>query len=230
MEKKVDLTGFNEALEVLKESSVKSKDYIKFIVGLSTGTILLSVTLVKEFIKFPQYDFTLIIGWVLLFISIVLGVWILPAWDNLHGKFEVMKRMFTSPENLLPMIKRKLQDHYIKELIKGIIPSQLKDEKEIKDFCESLENRSYKDLKKLAAKIGVIFIKDEYKDFAKDFIEAILNLFFVFKLYEDQAYIPNLFNSIKWILWQMKYLEWGMRYSFFIGILAILVFAVINLK
>ena len=173
MENKIDLAGFNEAMEGIKESSVTSKDYIKFIVGLSTGTILLSVTLVKEFIKFPQYNFILIIGWIFLFVSIILGVWILPAMDNVHVKFGLLKRLATHPEEVTPILKKKLREHYIKELIKGSIPSHLKDDEKIKDFYNSLENHSYEDLEKLAKKIAAIRVKEEYVDVIKDLIRNI---------------------------------------------------------
>ena len=40
MEEKNELKRLNETLDYLAESSQKSKDYYKFIVGLATGTLL----------------------------------------------------------------------------------------------------------------------------------------------------------------------------------------------
>jgi hypothetical protein len=230
MENKIDFTQMNDDMENFKELSVKSKDYIKFIVGLSTGTILLSVTLIREFVRFPQYNFILIIGWVLLFFSTILGVWILPAADNFQAKFQVLNYLLTHPQQLTALLKKELRQQHLKELIKASIPAQFRDGEKVQESFKSLDNRSYEDLKKLAPEIAVHGVKDEAKDLMKDVLESTQDdLISLIKIYEDEAYPPNLFKSMKWIVWQLRYLEKGMRYSFFIGMLAILVFSIINL-
>jgi len=123
MEEKIDLDSFSKSIENLKEVSVKSKDYIKFIIGLSTGTLVLSTTLAKDFFKTPQYNFILIIGWALLFISIVVGVWILPVLDNVQGRIEAMKRMFANPEEAKWLFMGTLGEHYIIDWMKKLTPT-----------------------------------------------------------------------------------------------------------
>jgi ATP/ADP translocase len=101
----------NRLLETLEKYSVKSKDYIKFVTGLSTGTLVFSAALAKEFIKTPQYQFILIIAWACLFISIILGVWILPGGDKLQSLMETLKRLLAeSPEKIKSFVEKKLQD------------------------------------------------------------------------------------------------------------------------
>ena len=131
MEEKIDLDSFSKSIESLKEVSIRSKDYIKFVIGLSTGTLILSTTLAKDFFKTPQYNFILIIGWFLLFISIVVGVWILPVWDNIQGWFELMKKIFGNPEEAKWLLMGKLGEHRIIEWMKQATPDKLMEDEKI---------------------------------------------------------------------------------------------------
>lgn len=149
-EKKIDFSSLDETMGLFKESSVKSKDYIKFIIGLSTGTLVISTTLAKEFIKIPQYNLILIIGWSLLFISVILGVWILPVWDNFQGRFELLKRILANPKEFGPVSKRKLGEYYVLDCMKTLTHPQLMEKKEIQDIFKSWEN--YLTTKKLKRK------------------------------------------------------------------------------
>ncbi len=237
MEEKIDLDSFSKSIEGLKEVSIKSKDYIKFIIGLSTGTLILSATLAKDFFKTPQYNFILIIGWALLFISIVVGVWILPIGDNLQGRFEAIKRMFSNPEEASRVLTGKLGEHYIIEWMKKLTPDKLREDKEIQDFFKKWESyltvkdlkpEQLKKLKELTESFSTVGIRDEFKNKIKDLVTEMFSLYSLIKYYEKAIYFPYVLKSLRWGVWQMRYLEKVMRYSFFVGMLAILVFAIIN--
>jgi hypothetical protein len=238
MEEKIDLDSFSKNIESLKEVSIKSKDYIKFIIGLSTGTLILSATLAKDFFKTPQYNFILIIGWALLFISIVVGVWILPVWDSIQGTFALMKKIFTTPkEELRQLIKRRLGEYYIVNWMKQLTPSELIETEEFQKFFKLLEDRlnvvelkpsQLKDLKKWTEDFSLAGVRNEYRQTIKDLVAQTFSFYSLVKEYEKLTYFPGLLKSIRWTIWQMRYLEKVMRYSFFIGMFAILVFAIIN--
>ena len=237
MEEKIDLDSFSKSIESLKEVSIRSKDYIKFVIGLSTGTLILSTTLAKDFFKTPQYNFILIIGWALLFISIVVGVWILPVWDNIQGWFELMKKIFGNPEEAKWLLMGKLGEHRIIEWMKQATPDKLMEDEKIQDFFKKWENyvstknlkpKQLKKLKELTESVGTAGVKDEFKQMMKDTVAEMFSFYSFFKYYEKITYLPGVLKKIRWIFWQMRYLEKVMRYSFFVGMLAILVFAIIN--
>lgn len=236
-EKKIDFGRFNELMEQLKESSLKSKDYIKFVIGLSTGTLVISTTLAREFIKIPQYNLILIIGWSLLFISIILGVWILPGWDNLQGRFDLLKRMLANPEESHLLFKRKLGGHTLLGWMKEFTHPYLREKEEVQNIFKLWENylgtrdlkrKDLKKLKELTETLGRIGVRDEAKQMVKDAVTEMFKIYPFIKGKEKIAYLPAFLKSLRWIFWQMIYLERVMRYSFFIGMFAILIFAIIN--
>jgi len=221
----------NKGIEFIKEYSVKSKDYIKFIIGLSTGTLVFSGTLVKEFIKFPQYKFILIIGWVCLFISIILGVWILPGGDRLQSLFEILKRVLAESSGKIKAIaEKKLKEYYIRDLIKKILPAGLESDERMKDFYKNLETAPIEGLKKVFYKLPEIAVKKpEGIRVLKEYLKELLKFAFFMKIEEQMSYPPTLFKNLRRTAWQVIYLERVMRYAFFIGMLAILIFSTINL-
>jgi hypothetical protein len=237
MEEEIDLDSFSENIESLKEVSIRSKDYIKFVIGLSTGTLILSTTLAKDFFKTPQYNFILIIGWSLLFISIVIGVWILPAVDNIQAWFDWMKRKLANPEESHLLFSKKSGGHTLMGWMKELTHPYIREKEEIQKIFKSWENyldkrdpkrKDLKKLKNLAETLGPMGVKEEAKQMVKDGVTEMFKLYPLLKSYEKQAYLPSFLKKIRWIIWQLKYLEKVMRYSFFVGMLAILVFTIIN--
>jgi len=223
--------GSNKSIETVKEYSVKSKDYIKFIIGLSTGTLVFSGTLFKQFIQFPQYKFILIIGWAYLFISIILGVWILPGGDRLQSLVEGFKRLLAeSPEMKKSLAEKKLQEFFVRDLVKKTLLPELESDERMKDFYKSLETAPLENLKKAFEKVSVLGVKEPDKiRFLKELVKEVLNYSSIVKIDEQMMYPPTLLKNIRRTIWQLIYLEKGMRYSFFIGMLAILIFSIINL-
>jgi hypothetical protein len=220
----------NKLLESLEKSSVKSKAYIKFIIGLSTGTLVFSGTLVKEFIKFPQYKSVLVIGWGCLFISMILWVWILPGGDRLQALFESLKGFLTgSPEKIKAILEKKLQEFYIKDWIKKFLPSSLENDERMKDFYKSLETVSLENLKKLFGKLPEVVAQNPTIPILKNLVEEFVKFSYLGKIEQQGSYPPTLIRNLRRTIWQIIYFERVMRYTFFIGMFAILIFSIINL-
>jgi hypothetical protein len=221
----------NRFLETLEKSSVKSKDYIKFVIGLSTGTLVFSVTLGKEVIRNPQYQFILIIGWACLFISTILGVWILPGGDRLQSLFESLKRILAeSPEKIKAIAEKKLQEYYMKGSIRKLLPPELESDERMKDFCKNLETASVAGLKDIFDKVPKTLVeKPELIPLLNQFLEELVKLAPLIKIEEQMSHPLTLFKNVRRTAWQLIYLEKVMRYSFFVGMFAILIFSIINL-
>jgi len=229
MEEKNGLQEFNEALDTLRESSQKNKDYYKFIIGLATGTLIFSVTFLKEFVQFPEYKFILIIGWFCMLVSIITGVLVLPKGDILQVKLNNLKNLLKSPEKLIALSKRELQEHYIKSYIKTSVESVIKDDEKAKDFYKLLNKLSAETLKKLYEGLQLTGV-DNPKDirFLKEFLREIFRFLSLLKIEERESYPPALFRSLRIIILELIYLEKVMKYAFFFGIFAISLFSIIN--
>jgi len=91
-----------------------------------------------------------------------------------------------------------------------------------------LKPSQLKDLKKWTEGFSLAGVRDEFKNKIKDLVSEMFNLYSLIKYYEKTTYFPYVLKSLRWGVWQMRYLEQVMRYSFFVGMLAILVFAIIN--
>lgn len=223
---------FNRRLESIEKSSIKSKDYIKFVIGLSTGTLVFSVTFAKEFIKTPHYQFILIIGWTCLFVSIILGVWILPIGDRIQSLFGSLKSLLIEPpEKFVSLTEKKLQEYYLREFIKTFFgPDRWNDERN-KDFFGHVKTASAKDLKTILKNMSEMKFKEpEEHSFLKDVVGEIFNFMpLIIKFEEKFTYPPTVLKTLRRAIWQGFYLEKGMRYSFFVGMFAILIFSIINL-
>jgi len=223
--------GFNSLLESFEKSSTKNKDYIKFIIGLSTGTLVFSATFAKEFIKTPHYQFILIIGWACLFISIILGVWILPAADTAQGLIERLKRMLAeSPEKLVSLADKRLQEYYLRESIKAFFSPDFTNDEKGKDIFKKLQTAPLENLKQLFKQMPEIRLKEPEKHpFAKDMVKEMFSWLSLMEFEEQFSYPPTILKKLRRAIWEGLYLEKVMRYSFFVGMFAILIFSIINL-
>jgi len=220
----------NKLLEAMEKSSLKSKDYIKFVIGLSTGTLVFSVTFAKEFIKTPHYQFILIIGWACLFISIILGVWILPLGDRLQAIFEGLKRFLTAPpEKIKAIIEKKLPEFYIKDWIKKFLPSSLENDERMKGFYKLLETASFENLKKVFGMLPEVVAQNPEIPILRDIVEEVVKFSSLAKIEQQGSHPPTLIKYLRETIWQAIYFERGMRYTFFIGMFAILIFSITNL-
>jgi len=224
---------FDEALETLKEESVKSKEYYKFIIGLATGTLVFSVTFLKGVIDSPEYKIILIAGWVCLLISIVAGVLVLPKGDSLRGYMKLIKDFFESPEKSLPILKKELRQDVLKSLIKGITDPVIKDdEKKKKEFDQFLDKLPAKNLEKFFNDLQDLQIKGikdpEGIHLIKELTKEILKCAALSKIVERQANPIIILKHARRLIVESIWLDRVMKYAFFGGIFAISTFAIIN--
>ena len=221
---------FDEVLDNLKDSSAKSKDYYKFIIGLATGTLIFSVTFLKELATSPQYGFILIIGWIFLFTAIVAGVLVLPMADQLHSRIQSFKGLLRSPEIIGPIVKKELHQHYLKTFIKNLIDHFFKDAEQQKtELNQFVDKLSTEDLKKFMKGLSLAGIKDTNAiTFLTEFLKEIFKLLSLTKILEREASPTIIFKKLRRIILQMILLEKVMKYAFFTGIFAICLFSIIN--
>jgi len=221
---------FDAILDNLKDLSPKSKEYSKFVIGLATGTLILSVTFLKGLVISPEYKFILIIGWFCLLVSIITGVLLLPKTDELHARIQSLKNLITSPEMMVPIVKKELQKHILKSWAKKIIDPVVKDnEKEKEKLYQFVDNLSLKGLKKYYEALVLLNVKDpKLISFLKEFLEGMFKLLSLSKMVELHANPSFVFKSIWKIILQMIWLDRLMKYAFFVGIFAISFFSIIN--
>jgi hypothetical protein len=225
--KKVD-----EALDILKDSSPRSREYCKFIISLGTGTLVFSVTFLKEFGSFPEYNFILVIGWLCLLVSIIAGVLLLPKTDQLQVTIQNLKNVFRSPrEELVAALKKELQQHYLKTWIKGMIDGIFKDDaKKKEELYQFTDNLPAEGLKKFFEKISILGVGDS-KDTRplKEFIEEIYKFLSLTKKTEQATNPILIFRNLRKIFLGTIWFSRIMIYGFFVGIFAISLFSIINI-
>ena len=138
MDEKIDLSSAKKILDNLKEGTLRSKDYYKFVIGLSTGTLLVSVTFIDKFSLLPTYKSLIVIGWMCLIISVITGVWLLQERDSLETQWNTMIDFMTNPkpELILLTIERDVSKSITRSLISGFLKEEAskepKDEEKIK--------------------------------------------------------------------------------------------------
>ncbi|MBN1255480.1 MAG: hypothetical protein JXA50_09435 [Deltaproteobacteria bacterium] len=221
---------FDEVLDNLKDASPKSKDYYKFIIGLATGTLIFSVTFLKEFHIFPEYKLILIIGWLCLLVSIIAGVLVLPKLDHLHARVQSLKGLLKSSEEIGVIVKKELQQHYIKTWIKSFIDPVFKDDKNRKEeLYKTLDKLSTKRLKKFLKSLGLAGVKDSTAiHFIGDFFKEMFKFLSLIKMVEREKNPIFVFKSVRQNILQMFWFDRVMKYTFFVGIIAISFFSIIN--
>jgi len=155
----------------------------------------------------------------------------LPGGDRLQSLVEGFKRLLAeSPEMKKSLAEKKLQEFFVRDLVKKTLLPELESDERMKDFYKSLETAPLENLKKAFEKVSVLGVKEPDKiRFLKELVKEVLNYSSIVKIDEQMMYPPTLLKNIRRTIWQLIYLEKGMRYSFFIGMLAILIFSIINL-
>lgn len=226
------LKRFDEALDNLKDSSPKSREYCKFIISLATGTLVFSVTFLKEFGTFPEYNFILIIGWISLLASIIAGVLLLPKTDQMLAAMQNLKNVLKMPQEVVASaMKKQLQQHYLKTWIKRFIDPIYKDNaKEKEELYKLMDKLPAKGLKHFFEKLslgGAEVSKDLVP--LKEFIEEICGFLFSFTKNMERATNPTLvFRNLRTLILQMIWLDRVMKYGFFVGVFSISLFSIMN--
>lgn len=147
MNDKIEPSRTSVALEELKESSARSKDYCKFVIGLSTGTLVFSVTFIDKFGLLPPYKPIILIAWCCLIISIVTGVLLLREQDRYEANFSALSNALRWDDDIKLF---SIEGDFNKLMTRGFLRSYLeketakdaKDEVKIKKIEEALKNPS----------------------------------------------------------------------------------------
>ena len=226
--------NFGQVVDWFKETSVNSKDYYKFIVGLSTGTLIFSITFFKEFLKLPQFRFVVVIGWGCLFLSVVIGVWLLSKIDILYGKINQLKYMLLKPEEIERSRckdEKEIEKYYLKGFMKKLFDSN-------PGFGEEWKAEIYNKLDRLPLEFSRNVFKALFKlpdkkvtksdQFSDDLLKEAFNFFPIFKHLMGSVYLPNLIRNYRRDILKLYYGEKGMKYFFYFGLFVIGVFAAIN--
>ena len=221
-----------EVLDNLKDSSPKSKEYCKFIISLATATLVFSVTFLKEFGTFPEYNFILVIGWLCLLASIISGVLLLPKPDQLVSTMQNIRNLFKIPrEILLASIRKELQQHYIKDWIKGIIDPILEgNPKKKEEIYQWMDKLPTKHLKAFYDKMTLLRVEgSEDIRFLREFVEELYRFLSLTKRVQKEMNPAFLFGKFRKIVLGTIWLDRVMKYTFFTGIFAISLFSIISI-
>jgi DNA polymerase III delta subunit len=101
---------------------------------------------------------------------------------------------------------------------------------DIKAFYNSLDTLPYEKLKKAFENLPEIrSTNPESVRILKELGKEFRKLSFLIEIEERESYPPTLFKHLGRTAWQIIYFERAMRYTFFIGMFAILIFSIINL-
>jgi hypothetical protein len=224
------IKGIDEILENLRYSSPQYKDYCKFLIGLSTGTLIFSVTFLKEFAHFPEYKFILIIGWICLLASIIAGVLLLPKSDQLQGAMQNFKLSLKSPEIAGAIIKKEYQQYFLRDWLKTLLgPFFKNDEKKMKEIIKAIDVLPTKELKKFFEGYMLAGVeKPEAIRYVKQFVGEIFKCLSFFEKMHQQISPTILYKNFRIIIRKIIWLHLIMTYGFFVGVFFISLFSIIN--
>ncbi len=227
MNEKIDLSKLRNVLDNFKESTLRSKEYYKFIIGLSTGTLLISVTFIDKFSLLPAYKPLIVIGWICLIISIISGVWLLPKHDFLESEWKAIMDFISEPEKILLGIEQDFDKFITRGLVSGFLREEMskdpKDEEKIRKLREEWltpnGNKGKKFLNAMVSALQVIYppLATAWPDITKEIGKWE-------KLMNKQGrlfYFPYRFRRIRKINKQVEVVQKVMAGSFYTGIILI---------
>jgi hypothetical protein len=231
MEEKMDLSGLTKILENLKERTLRSKDYYKFVIGLSTGALIFSVTFVEKFSLAPVYKPIIVIGWVCLVISIVTGVWLLPKRDSLDAQWKGFIDLIANTENILFGIEQDFGKFMTRKVISAFFEAKIvKDEEEVKKYK--------KDWVTPNGRLGIAFFKNIFSELEKtypalstakpDFIREYEKWKQLITKERKSMYLPDVFKNLRETNQRVTFVDKVMTVSFYAGIILITLFSAIN--
>ena len=218
------IKALDEVLNNLKDSSPQSKEYCKFLIGLSTGTLMFSVTFLKQLAPFPQYKFLLAIGWLCLLASIVAGVLLLPKPDQLQTTIQNLKFVFGSPQIAAAFYQEEFHQFCLKEWIKRSIRTVKADEKMKEELIQKVDDFATKDLEKFSE----VLTSSEVKDSEREYFKEVLKFLSLSKKIQNVANPTALIRKYRKIILQTIWFNIVLIYGFFVGVFAISLFSIIN--
>lgn len=227
-------SDFTKVLDSIKESTSRSKDYYKFVIGLSTGALVFSVTFIEKFTLLQAYKPIILIGWVCLIISIISGVWLLPKKDSFEAQLNAIRdtisnlhmSLLSIEQDFNKFIERSVIDFYLKHEMS----KESKDEEQIKKLKKdwAMANGGIaKGFYNIAvSKLEEInptwppFIRDLFKEIEawKPLLSKSVKL----------MYIPNMSKQLRKTIVQVNWVEKVMTGFFYAGIILITLSSAIN--
>jgi len=236
VDEKIDLSDFTKVLDNIKESTLRSKDYYKFVIGLSTGALLISVTFIDKFSLLPVYKPLIVIGWICLIISIITGVWLLPKRDSLETQWNnIIGLLSSKPENILLGIEQDFDKLITRSLINCFLKQEMskdsKDEEKIKNLKKEWltpngsKGKTY--LKKMISVLEIIYpsLATAMPGLTKE-IENWYQL--INKSVVKSMYLPSKFKRLRETFIRVIYVEKAMVIFFYAGIILVTLSSVIS--
>jgi hypothetical protein len=236
VEKQIDSSGLTKYLDFLKERYLRSKDYYKFIIGLSTGALVFSITFIEKYGAETNCKSLMLMGWVCLIVSILAGVWLLEKFDSIQDQWKNIIDISEKPENILFGIERDVG----KLVTRGCIDYLLKHEmaKEPKESNEEKIKELRKDWVNANGRIGKAFLQKIFSDLEKIYpslsriMPDITKEFEKWEQFLSKAgrgfYVPDILKKLREALIRVGIVEKVMRGFFFAGIILITLFSATN--
>lgn len=227
MDEKIDLSGVKKILDNIKENTLRSKDYYKFVIGLSTGALLVSVTFVGKFSLLPAYKPLTVVGWICLIISVITGVWLLPKHDSLETQWNAIVDLLSKPENILFGIEQDVSKLMTRSLIRGFLKEEMskdpKDEEKIKNFKkEWLRPNGSKGKEFLKAMMsGLEMIYPPLATATPDITKELEKWGQLITKHGKSMYLPYMFKKLRETTIRVELVQKAMAGFFYAGIILI---------
>jgi hypothetical protein len=231
----IDLRRITDSL---RDITSRSKDYYKFVIGLSTGALVFSVTLNEKFRFLPTYQPIILIGWVCLIISIITGVWLLRKQDDFESYFKAISSLLSDP----PLLYFGFDKDFGKLITRSLIISTLKKEKSKETKNEERIKELEKQLVIPKENVGKTFLS--IMDVLKEIIEKkypawspVMNDIIkeakawgnFLRKQGEVLYAPDMAKKLRKTIVRMQICEKVMMVCFFAGIIMITLFSTINI-
>jgi len=217
-----------QRFELAKRGAESSKDYTKYILGLSSGILVLTAAFLSRQAQGTDYKLIIVLGWISLTLSIILGLMIVKRSSLLLAELPIFVIM--SKET------KKGHEEIMKEILKGfefdLTVKVIKDlHKEI-----NMDKITDDDAKKLAKdkryrkqvrKFTIKNVSKISKDLA-DFIDEAWRLENIAAKVSKRNYYTQLFRDMRKGVFALAYIPKYFESTFFIGLILVCLFFVLN--
>jgi hypothetical protein len=236
MNDKLQPPSLQRILDTMKEYTLRRKEYYKFVIGLSTGTLVFSVTFVEKFSLLQVYKPIILIGWVCLVISIITGVWVLAKQDWSEGQVNSIISTLSNPQqivlgflpNLTKLLTEGIFDASLDPFLKELFSKQPNAEELINKLKQVVPKTSLIKglLNSMASAIQetnpslALLIRDMIKE-AEGWAQLITKC-------SKSVYLPDMSRHLRQTIIRMAWVEKAMMAFFYAGIILIALFSAIN--
>ena len=227
-------SDLNRIIDSVRESTSRSKDYYKFVIGLSTGALVFSPSLIEKFSRFSTCKPIILIGWLALITSIITGVWLLRKQDDYESQVRSIKTVASGPPILIFGIEQDVEKFLARGLASGFLKEERskdpRNEERIKKLEKELLIPDANTRKDLIVKMFSV-IKELYPVWAiaiDDIIKEAESWGDFLRKHRKSLYIPHMSKKLRQTTVRLRILEKVMIASFFVGIIMITMYSVIN--